>query len=182
MPDATVVIVTAHEEADRLPRTLAALAEAFPGATVVVADDASTDGTAEVARAAGAEVVRSERNLGKGGIATLAAERVLARAWQPDPPVFVLCDGDLAESARHLPLLADAVRRGEADLAVANFLRRVGGGFGIALGFARWAIERRCGLRLDAPISGQRALGGEASARQSASRSRSRRGSAWRSA
>ena len=162
MPDATVVIVTAHEEADRLPQTLAALAQAFPGAQVVVADDASTDGTADVARAAGAEVVRSERNVGKGGIATRAAEHVLARAWEPDPPVFVLCDGDLADSARHLPRLADAVRGGEADLAIANFLKRVGGGFGIALGFARWAIERRCGLRLDAPISGQRALSGEA--------------------
>ena len=162
MPDATVVIVTAHEEADRLPQTLSALAEAFPGAHVVVADDGSTDGTAEVARNAGVEVVRSERNIGKGGVATLAAERVLARAWEPDPPVFVLCDGDLADTARHLPALADAVRRGEADLAVATFAKRVGGGFGAALGFARWAIERRCGERLDAPISGQRALSGEA--------------------
>jgi Glycosyl transferase family 2 len=43
-PD-TIIIVTAHEEADRLPDTLAALATAFPGATVVVADDGSTDGT-----------------------------------------------------------------------------------------------------------------------------------------
>jgi glycosyltransferase involved in cell wall biosynthesis len=159
VPDtSTVVIVTAHQEADRLPATLAALAAAFPGARVVVADDASTDGTAEVARAAGAEVVRSERNLGKGGIATRAAELVLAGAGPPEETVFVLCDGDLAGSASHLPALADAVRAGEADLAVGAFARRVGGGFGIALRFARWAIERRCGLRPDAPISGQRAL------------------------
>jgi hypothetical protein len=34
----------------------------------------------------------------------------------------------------------------------------VGGGFGFALGFARWAIRRRCGARTRAPISGQRAL------------------------
>jgi hypothetical protein len=52
----------------------------------------------------------------------------------------------------------DAVERGEADLAVAAFSRRVGGGFGVALGFARWAIRRRCGLSTRAPISGQRAL------------------------
>jgi glycosyltransferase involved in cell wall biosynthesis len=162
MSDATVVIVTAHQEADRLPLTLAALADAFPGAHVVVADDASSDGTADVARGAGVAVVRSERNIGKGGCATLAAETVLARAWEPEPPVFVLCDGDLADSARHLPALADAVRRGEADLAVARFERKVGGGIGAAKGFARWAIERRSGLRLDAPISGQRALSGEA--------------------
>jgi hypothetical protein len=34
----------------------------------------------------------------------------------------------------------------------------VGGGLGIAVGFAGWAIERLCGLRARAPISGQRAL------------------------
>jgi glycosyltransferase involved in cell wall biosynthesis len=156
------VIVSAFEEADRLPGTLAALRDAFPGARIVVADDASTDGTAAVAVAEGAEVVTAPRNMGKGGATTLAAERVLHRAWEPEPPVFVLCDGDLADTARHLPALADAVRRGEADLAVASFARKVGGGFGLAKGFARWAIRRRCGLELDAPISGQRALSGEA--------------------
>jgi hypothetical protein len=38
----------------------------------------------------------------------------------------------------------------------------VGGGFGLALGFARWAIRRRCGLQTAAPISGQRALSSQA--------------------
>ena len=162
MADDPVIIVTAYNEADRLPGTLSALRAAFPGARIVVADDHSADATAEVARAEGVEVVRPERNLGKGGVSTLAAHTVLHRAWEPEPPVFVLCDGDLAESAEHLKALVEAVRSGEADLAVGAFARRVGGGFGAALGFARWAIERRCGLRLDAPISGQRALSGEA--------------------
>ncbi|HEX5145607.1 MAG TPA: glycosyltransferase [Conexibacter sp.] len=151
------VIVTAHNEADRLPATLAALAAAFPGARVLVADDGSTDGGAAVAAAAGAEVVRSERNLGKGGIATLAAQRLLAEP--PDPQqVVLLCDGDLAASAEALKALVEEVRAGRADLAVAAFARRVGGGFGWALGFARWAIRRRCGFEAQAPISGQRAL------------------------
>jgi hypothetical protein len=34
----------------------------------------------------------------------------------------------------------------------------VGGGFGVALGFARWTIRRLCGAETTAPISGQRAL------------------------
>jgi hypothetical protein len=41
---------------------------------------------------------------------------------------------------------------------VARFALRVGGGVGLAVGFARFAIRRRCGLRTQAPISGQRAL------------------------
>ena len=157
-----MIIVSAYNEADRVPATVAALRSAFPDGRVVVADDASTDGTAAAARGAGAEVVTAPRNLGKGGATTLAAETVLHRAWEPRPPVFVLCDGDLAATAEHLPVLVETVRGGDADLAVAAFARRVGGGFGLAKGFARWAIERRCGLELDEPISGQRALSGEA--------------------
>ena len=45
---------------------------------------------------------------------------------------------------------------------VAAFSRRVGGGFGLALGFARWAVRRLCGADTAAPISGQRALRAEA--------------------
>jgi len=161
VPD-TAVIVTAHNEADRLPATIAALAAAFPGARIVVADDGSTDGTAAVAAAHGAEVVRSERNVGKGGAATLAAQRLLPLAHAPQPrPVILLCDGDLAASADALKLLVEEVRAGRADLAVAAFATRVGGGFGWALGFARWAIRRRCGYEAGAPISGQRALRAE---------------------
>ena len=151
-------MVTARDEADRLADTLSALREAFPGARVVVGDDASKDGTAEVARAAGVEVVHSDRRLGKGGIATLAARRIL----EAGPATLVLADGDLGSSARELPRLVDALDRGEGDLAVASFARRVGGGFGVALGFAGWATRRRTELRLSAPISGQRALRPEA--------------------
>jgi len=162
MASETAVIVTAFNEADRLPATLQALGAAFPDARIVVADDGSTDGSAEVAAANGAEVVRSERNVGKGGVATLAAQRLLPLAEGPLPrPVILLCDGDLAASADALKLLVEEVRNDRADLAVAAFATRVGGGFGWALGFARWAIRRRCGYEAGAPISGQRALRAE---------------------
>jgi glycosyltransferase involved in cell wall biosynthesis len=157
----TVVIVSAYNEADRIGGTVAALREVFADARILVADDGSADGTAAAATSAGAEVVSAPGNLGKGGATTLAAERVLALAWEEDPPVFVLCDGDLADTARHLPALAETVASG-ADLAIARFARKVGGGFGLAKGFARWAIEKRSGFVATEPISGQRALSGRA--------------------
>jgi glycosyltransferase involved in cell wall biosynthesis len=160
MPNDTFVIVTVRNEAERIGATLAALAQAFPGARVWVADDGSTDATAEIARAGGARVVASGRVIGKGGAATLAAREALGGADGADgAAVCVLCDGDLGESAGALPSLAEAVHAGEADMAVAVFARRVGGGVGLAVGFAGWAIRRRCGLSTRAPISGQRALG-----------------------
>jgi glycosyltransferase involved in cell wall biosynthesis len=160
MPADTIIIVSAYNEADRLPDTLAALASGFPDAEVVVADDGSSDGTAQAATDGGARVVRSERTIGKGGATTLAARTVLSRALEPDPPVFVLCDGDLGESAARLPALAQAVRDGRCDLAVAVFSTRIGGGFGFAVGYAHRAIRSLTGLDLKAPISGQRALTG----------------------
>jgi glycosyltransferase involved in cell wall biosynthesis len=155
------VIVAARNEEDRIAATLAALGEAFPGAPLVVADDRSTDGTAKVAAERGAEVVSwpSGGGRGKGGAMTAAARLALAR--QPPPSIVVLCDGDLGASASTLTTLADAVESGDCDLAVGAFARREGGGFGIAVGFARRAIRSLTGLELSAPISGQRALGAD---------------------
>ena len=142
-------MVAARNEEERLGDTLAALAQVFPGARLIVADDASTDRTPYIARDAGAELVRSERRLGKGGANTPAAENALSS----DPDLVVLCDGDLGASAGALTGLI-----GQGDLAIARFARRVGGGFGIALRSSRWVVERRAGRALDAPLSGQRAL------------------------
>jgi glycosyltransferase involved in cell wall biosynthesis len=150
-------IVAARNEADRIAATLAGLREALPGAALWVADDASTDGTAEAAIVAGAQVVSRRRPHGKGANVTAAAEAALSA--EPVPAVVLLCDGDLGSSAARLAPLVAAVRSGECDLAVAVFSRRPGGGFGIALGFARWAIRRLGGgLEVEAPISGQRAM------------------------
>jgi glycosyltransferase involved in cell wall biosynthesis len=154
--ESLAVIVAARNEADRIGQTLAALRDSLPAAALWVADDASTDGTAETALAVGAQVVSRGRPHGKGANVGAAAEAVLSTGSAPG--LVLLCDGDLGASAGQLAPLVDAVKRGECDLAVAAFSRRVGGGFGIALGFARWAIRRRCGLETGAPISGQRAL------------------------
>ena len=154
------MIVSAYNEADRLPDTLRALGDAFPGARVLVADDGSNDGTGHAALQGGAELVRSPRTIGKGGATTLAAQRVMARALEPDPPTIVLCDGDLGDSARELPALVEAVREGHLDLAIARFRVKMGGGFGFAVNFSRWATRRLAGVELAAPISGQRALRG----------------------
>jgi glycosyltransferase involved in cell wall biosynthesis len=152
------VIVAAHDEADRIAATLTALGRAFPGTPLWVADDGSRDETAAIAGSCGAEVSRSERVVGKGRAMTLAAERALAAHPGDEGDVFVLCDGDLGDSAERLGPVVTAVHRGDGELAVAIFARSVGGGFGLALGFAAWAIGRATGLRPRAPISGQRAL------------------------
>src|SRR3954454_14148918 len=143
------VIVTARNEASRLGATLRVLRSTFPDAQLWVADDRSEDATAAVARGEGARVVEAARRLGKGGAATLAAEALLREG----DPTVLLADADLGESARELRKLVEALGAAAngADLAIATFTRRVGGGFGFAVGASRWAIRQATHRRMDAP-------------------------------
>jgi glycosyltransferase involved in cell wall biosynthesis len=159
MPE-LAVIVAARNEAERIPTTLAALRETFPSAVLWVADDASADGTAEAAIAGGAQVVSRRRPHGKGANVSAAADAALG--VQPPPELVLLCDADLGPTAKELRALVEAVERGDCDLAVAAFRVREGGGFGLVVRFARWAIRRRSGYRARAPLSGQRAVRAEA--------------------
>lgn len=152
----TYVIVTARNEAGTIGATVDALAGAFPGSKLIVADDHSTDGTADIAAARGTQVVRNSTRQGKGEAATDAV-RALQDKLGPDD-VVLFCDADLGRSAERLTELLKPVEAGEADIAVARFERKIGGGVGLAKGFAAWAIKRLTGRRVTAPISGQRAV------------------------
>lgn len=151
-----IAIVAARDEADRIGATLRALREAVPGIALWVADDASADATRTVAMAAGATVIGRNKPHGKGGNVTAAATAALEGL--PDTATVLLCDGDLGDSAANLVPLLEAVEAAECDLAIAGFERKVGGGLGLAKGYARWAIEKLCGYEAASPISGQRAM------------------------
>ena len=142
MDDLTILIAARNEE-ERIAETVTALRAEFGGAEILVVDGASTDGTAAAAEAAGAIVLRVERR-GKGE-ALSAGERVAA------PGALLLCDADVRGSLQ--PLAA-----GDADLRVAAFSRRVGGGFGIAKRMARELIRLQTGFTAREPLSGQRRL------------------------
>src|SRR4029079_7078483 len=113
--------------------TVERLRAQFPEAEVIVADDGSRDGTAERAEAAGAIALRLPRR-GKAQ-ALPAAERAAP------PGRVLLCDADLDGDLSELP-------RVDADLVVAAFAERIGGGFGIGEGVGRSLIEAVGGRRL----------------------------------
>ena len=143
MADALTVLVAARDEEGTIGATVTALRRSFPNAEVLVADDGSGDGTAAAAEAAGARVVGLPR-LGKG--------QALALAEREAPPgPLLLCDADLEGD---LAPLAES----SADLAVAVFAERQGGGFGLAKRVGRALIKARSGFDAREPLSGQRAL------------------------
>ena len=73
-------MIAARNEADRIGETLDSLAAAMPGAELYVGDDASDDGTGEVAMRHGATLIGRNASHGKGGNATAAAEAMLSAA------------------------------------------------------------------------------------------------------
>ena len=140
--DPPAILVAARDEAGRIGATVAAVRRSFPDAEVIVADDGSTDTTADEAEAAGAIVLRL-RARGKG--------QALSAAERAAPPGRVLvCDADLTGDLA--PLVASG-----ADLAIAAFSERQGGGFGIAKRIGRAVVRILAGLDAREPLSGQRA-------------------------
>ena len=104
-----VVVLPCLDEAAALPEVLAGLPAGY---TAIVADNGSTDGSAEIARALGAVVVpASPRGFGAACHAGLLAA---------DPADDVVCfaDADGSLDLRQLPRVADPVLRGEADLVL----------------------------------------------------------------
>jgi glycosyltransferase involved in cell wall biosynthesis len=83
---------------------------------VIVVDDGSTDNTAEIARAAGAMVLRHEQNQGKGK----ALHTGLWAARQLYPEAVVLLDGDGQHLPSEIPAVLAPVLAGEADMVVGS--------------------------------------------------------------
>jgi hypothetical protein len=145
-------LVPARDEADRVAATVTALRGIRGLDEVIVVDDASDDGTASSALAAGATVLRVPRRAGKGR----AVEGALRR--MPPADVWLFADADLGGSAEGLAPLLMAVLDGRADLAIAAPPPQAGGGFGLVRRVAAGAVRAACGFEAAAPLSGQRAM------------------------
>jgi hypothetical protein len=161
-----LALVPAKDEAERVGATVRAL-RALPGvAEVLVVSDGSTDATAAEALEAGAHCLDLPRNLGKGGALNAGLAALMGRVAErlsPEPAALLLADADLAETAGRLGRLLDPVLAGEADLAIADLPAQQGaGGFGVAMGLARWGMARATGRRMAEPLSGQRVIRWEA--------------------
>jgi glycosyltransferase involved in cell wall biosynthesis len=155
---ARVLVIPAYEEAARLGALLEAVARSGAGCEVVVVDDGSRDGTAEVAARAGARVLRHPFNLGYGAALQTGYKDALERGAE----VLVQMDADGQHDPADLPTLLAAVERGECDLVVGSrFLGRGEYRMGWLRTLGRLlfqAIAHAAGLRVSDPTSGFQAM------------------------
>ena len=108
------VLIPCYNEALTVERVVTAFRQSLPDADIYVYDNNSTDGTAALAKDAGA-IVRPERQQGKGYVVrTMFAEI--------DADAFLMVDGDDTYPAEAAPALVGPVLDGRADMVVGDRL------------------------------------------------------------
>ncbi|AMA74751.1 glycosyltransferase family 2 protein [Aneurinibacillus thermoaerophilus] len=149
----TSIIIPAYNEAAWIRETLRSL-RAHPllrECQLIVVDDGSTDDTALLAASWADRVVRLLQNEGKGS----ALRRGIEVA---EGQHFLFVDADLGSTAREMIRLLEFLQSEKVDMVIASPLHILKGGFGWTKRMARRKIYRLTGARIEAPLSGQRAL------------------------
>jgi len=161
-PTATLsVVIPSYNERPNVAPMIARLAQALHGIAweAIYVDDDSPDGTtAEVRRIAAIDPrIRCIRRIGRRGLASAVIEGALSSS-----ALYVaVIDGDLQHDETRLPVMLDALRGGDYDIAVAS--RHVEGGgnaglanrwrhvlSGVGIRLAQWFLP----TRLTDPMSG----------------------------
>ena len=111
------VVIPARNEEASLPLVLGAIPPDLVEEVVVV-DNASTDRTAEVARAAGASILFEARP-GYGAACLRGVDYLKVKR----PDVVVFLDADFSDHPEELPLLLAPIARDAADLVIGSRVR-----------------------------------------------------------
>ncbi|TCI00266.1 glycosyltransferase [Roseococcus sp. SYP-B2431] len=115
------ILVPCHNEAATVAQVVRDFRAALPEAAIHVFDNNSTDGTAEIARAAGAEVRHEERK-GKGHV----VRRMFADI---EADLYVMVDGDATYDASAAPRLVATALEGGYDLVNVARVERAQGAY-----------------------------------------------------
>jgi glycosyltransferase involved in cell wall biosynthesis len=148
------VLVPCFNESATIAKVVTDFSGALPGCKIFVYDNASTDGTAEIARKAGA-IVRCEPLRGKGNV----VRRMFADV---EADVFILVDGDDTYDASFAPKLVEMLINQSLDLVTAaranesTAAYRRGHEFGNWL--LTWLVAALFGNRFSDMLSGYRVI------------------------
>lgn len=154
-----LIVMPALNEQASVGAVISQVRSSLPGMDVLVVDDGSVDATAQLARAAGAEVARLAVNLGVGGAMRTGFRYAAARRYD----VVVQVDADGQHDPEEVGALLAALDAG-ADIAIGS--RFAGKGAYRAVGPRKYAMvvlsfvfSRLAGRKLTDVTSGFKAMG-----------------------
>jgi glycosyltransferase involved in cell wall biosynthesis len=131
-PPAIAVVIPCFNEAVAIGTVIHDFRKHLPGARIIVFDNNSTDGTADVARQHGAEV-RSERMQGKGNVVRSMFARI-------DADVYIMVDGDATYDAAAAPALVARLLDEELALVVGSRMTEEDAAYRSGHRFGNWAL------------------------------------------
>jgi glycosyltransferase involved in cell wall biosynthesis len=132
--DRLMVIIPAYNEEGSVGHVVEAVRGVLPGVPVVVIDDGSVDGTCQVARQAGAEILRLPHHLGLGG----AVQTGYRFAFEHGYECVIRVDSDGQHNPADIPALLEKLRSDGFDMVTGSrflsnrgyqvqWVRRLGG-------------------------------------------------------
>lgn len=142
-----LVLIPAYNEEAAIGRVVREVREVMPEASVIVADDGSSDATASEARAAGARVLSLPCHLGLGGCVQAGYRLAFELGYEE----VVRIDGDGQHDPRYIPALLEALRSSGCEMAI-GVRRGAPGGYNTTL-LRRLGIQ--CFRLLLRPILGR---------------------------
>lgn len=133
------IIVPTYNEADNIPSLVRGIHKSVPDADILVVDDNSPDGTADIAESLGCHVIRRTENRG------LSASVIDGLRIIDTTDIVVIMDADLSHSPEYLPSMVQAITIDGYDIAIGS--RFIPGG-----STPDWSANRRMLSRIGTTI------------------------------
>jgi glycosyltransferase involved in cell wall biosynthesis len=154
-PNQLLILIPAFNESGAISSVIQEVRAVMPEAPILVVDDASTDGTNQSARSAGADVLRLPYHLGLGG----GVQAGYKLAYELGYEYVIRVDGDGQHDPKYIPALLETLRETGCHMVIGSRFQNGGSGYtnslrAVGIWFFRLVLRPILGKPVRDPTSG----------------------------
>ena len=154
-PEQLLVLIPAFNEVGAIAGVIHEVRSVVPGVPILVVDDASSDGTDQMARGAGAEVLRLPYHLGLGG----GVQAGYKLAYEFGYEYVIRVDGDGQHDPKYIPALLKTLRETGCHMVIGSRFQNGNGDYtsvvrAVGIWFFRMVLRPILGKSVHDPTSG----------------------------